>query len=248
MRRRCSTARGVRDAPDAKGVSVLIATPQKRRRIEALLRLARVDATVEPAPSAEAVRERAIRRRLVEQLRPSGETAAEEDLAVARALLADSDPEQLVAAMVRSRRAALPSPEDLAAVQAPPPRPAPRSGFDGSAWFRVDIGRNRNAEARWLLPLICRMGGCEQGRHRGPSACSTGRRGFEIDAALRWIASARSVANSNGGGAARISPVDEPDVPAARDRKRPPNRPKLETRQPATSKRQMDKLKGRPRS
>ncbi len=26
-------------------------------------------------------------------------------------------------------------------------------------WFRINIGRNRNADPRWLLPLICRAGG-----------------------------------------------------------------------------------------
>ena len=25
-------------------------------------------------------------------------------------------------------------------------------------WFRLDIGRNKNADPRWLLPLICRYG------------------------------------------------------------------------------------------
>lgn len=26
-------------------------------------------------------------------------------------------------------------------------------------WFRINIGRDRNADPRWLLPLICRAGG-----------------------------------------------------------------------------------------
>jgi ATP-dependent RNA helicase DeaD len=29
----------------------------------------------------------------------------------------------------------------------------------GSVWFRANIGRQKNAEARWLLPMICRRGG-----------------------------------------------------------------------------------------
>jgi ATP-dependent RNA helicase DeaD len=29
----------------------------------------------------------------------------------------------------------------------------------GSVWFRVSAGRQKNAEARWLLPMICRRGG-----------------------------------------------------------------------------------------
>jgi ATP-dependent RNA helicase DeaD len=34
---------------------------------------------------------------------------------------------------------------------------------EGSVWFRARIGRQKNAEARWLLPMICRRGGIEKG-------------------------------------------------------------------------------------
>ena len=33
---------------------------------------------------------------------------------------------------------------------------------EGSVWFRASIGRQKNAEARWLLPMICRRGGVEK--------------------------------------------------------------------------------------
>ena len=118
-----------------KGVSVLIAPHARRRRIEALLRIAKVQATWEPPPSADAVRERD-QARLVDQLRPTGEPA-EEDLEVARALLAGADAETLVANLVQARRASLPAPEDLAvqpaALSSAPIRPAARAGFEGSA-------------------------------------------------------------------------------------------------------------------
>jgi ATP-dependent RNA helicase DeaD len=34
---------------------------------------------------------------------------------------------------------------------------------EGSVWFRANIGRRKNAEARWLLPMICRRGGIDKG-------------------------------------------------------------------------------------
>lgn len=37
------------------------------------------------------------------------------------------------------------------------PRPVRDHGRD-MVWFRVDIGRERNADPRWLLPLLCRAG------------------------------------------------------------------------------------------
>ncbi len=45
-------------------------------------------------------------------------------------------------------------------------RRPPRSGRDHGremVWFRVDIGRERNAEPRWLLPLLCRAGNVTKG-------------------------------------------------------------------------------------
>ncbi|MET4113874.1 ATP-dependent RNA helicase DeaD [Bradyrhizobium sp. JR1.5] len=51
-----------------------------------------------------------------------------------------------------------------------PERARPKSGkssskhgmADGSVWFRANIGRKKNAEARWLLPMICRRGGIDK--------------------------------------------------------------------------------------
>src|SRR3546814_4751471 len=34
----------------------------------------------------------------------------------------------------------------------------PRPGFEDSAWFRMSVGRRQKADARWLLPLLCRRG------------------------------------------------------------------------------------------
>jgi ATP-dependent RNA helicase DeaD len=33
---------------------------------------------------------------------------------------------------------------------------------EGSVWFRAAIGKRKNAEARWLLPMICRRGGIDK--------------------------------------------------------------------------------------
>ena len=42
-------------------------------------------------------------------------------------------------------------------------KPSPRHGMgEPSVWFRAAIGRKKNAEARWLLPMICRRGGIDK--------------------------------------------------------------------------------------
>jgi ATP-dependent RNA helicase DeaD len=44
-----------------------------------------------------------------------------------------------------------------------PGKPSPRHVMaEGSVWFRAAIGRKKNAEARWLLPMICRRGGIDK--------------------------------------------------------------------------------------
>ena len=44
-----------------------------------------------------------------------------------------------------------------------PGKSSPRHGMaEGSVWFRAAIGRQKNAEARWLLPMICRRGGIDK--------------------------------------------------------------------------------------
>ncbi|MBE7218361.1 MAG: DEAD/DEAH box helicase [Caulobacteraceae bacterium] len=148
-----------------KGVSAMLVPYPRRRRAEALMRTARIEASWGPAPSAEEIRMRD-QERLVAELRPAGEPA-DDDLVVARALLAEAAPETVVASLVRGRRAALPAPEDLVD-SAPPagsPEPGaraakapPRPGFEDTQWFSINLGRRKNAEARWLLPLICRRG------------------------------------------------------------------------------------------
>jgi len=39
-----------------------------------------------------------------------------------------------------------------------PGRQPPRSRLSGSVWFRIGIGRDKNADPRWILPMICRQG------------------------------------------------------------------------------------------
>jgi ATP-dependent RNA helicase DeaD len=34
--------------------------------------------------------------------------------------------------------------------------------MQGGVWFSAAIGRQKNAEARWLLPMICRRGGIDK--------------------------------------------------------------------------------------
>ena len=38
------------------------------------------------------------------------------------------------------------------------PGPSHTAGSAGAEWFRMPIGRQNNADPKWLIPLICRLG------------------------------------------------------------------------------------------
>ena len=152
-----------------KGVCVILTPHPKRRRLDLMLKSARIEATWQAPPTAEDIRAKD-QTRLIEDVGPSDQ-AGEEDLNVARALMAQRSAEDIAAAYVRLARTRMPAPEDLASSEPEPrtsgPYPpgggrerveAPRAGFEDAVWFRIDLGRNKNAEARWLLPMICRRG------------------------------------------------------------------------------------------
>jgi ATP-dependent RNA helicase DeaD len=172
-----------------KGVSVLLVPPARRRRAELLLSQAGIDAAWGTAPTVDEIRRLDQQRMLGDTL--FTEESTEDDLTLARALLAERSPEDIAAALARLYRSRLPSPEDIldpgerggrprddrgegrgrrdaqsedrAGAKPMRTKAKMRDGMaEGSVWFRAAIGRQKNAEARWLLPMICRRGGIEK--------------------------------------------------------------------------------------
>jgi ATP-dependent RNA helicase DeaD len=151
-----------------KGQAVLLAAPAERFRLERMLREAGVSAEWAPVPGADEIRARDEERLAADVAALAGE-ASEEELAVARRLLAERAPELVAAALVRRERTRRPAPEELPetarvareAPAAPAERAAraPRKAPAEVVWFKVSIGREKSADPRWLLPLLCRRGG-----------------------------------------------------------------------------------------
>ena len=169
-----------------KGISVMLVIPARKRRAELLLNMAGIDVAWGTAPTVEEIRVLDQQRMLQDAL--FGEETTEDDLVLARALLAERSAEDIAAALARLYRSRLPSPEDILDPgqgsrsrddrgaredrgarrdsreprgddRAPRPKTKRVEMPEGSMWFRAAIGRNKNAEARWLLPMICRRGG-----------------------------------------------------------------------------------------
>lgn len=144
-----------------KGSSILLVPHSRRRKAESLLAAARVVANWSGPPTADEIRKLDQERMLADPLLT--EAAGPEDLELAAALLAERSPEEVAAALVRLYRERLPAPEDVSDPGEGRPvreRAAASTGGTGaSVWFRMPVGRRRNADPKWLLPLICRRGG-----------------------------------------------------------------------------------------
>ncbi len=135
---------------------MLIVPYPRRKRVESMLRGARIPAQWIAPPSAEDIRRADSERLLAGLLAPI--EFSEQDLALAERLLAERSPQDIAAALVHAHRARLPEPEDLLGSEAQQEPRGPRPGFEGSVWFRLNVGRNQNADPRWVLPLLCRRG------------------------------------------------------------------------------------------
>jgi ATP-dependent RNA helicase DeaD len=141
-----------------KGVSVLLVSYTRRRKVELMLQSASIKAEWSGPPSAETVL-----------------TAPVEDedmLALGRQLLEMTTPEQVAAALIRLYQQKLPAPEDVydddrmkrqqesgKNDKGQPDVPYTDFARGGDmTWYRINIGRDKNADPKWLMPTICRLG------------------------------------------------------------------------------------------
>lgn len=151
-----------------KGTAVLLVPFSKRRRAEQLFTAAGIDAGWSDAPSAELIAERDQDRLLTDPALTAPATPA--DSALAALLLEKIGADNVAAALARIMRARMPAPEadftDAPAAPASYRDREPQRGAaspagnltGGVAWFRILVGRRNNADPKWLIPLICRMG------------------------------------------------------------------------------------------
>ncbi|MEM8980227.1 MAG: DEAD/DEAH box helicase [Pseudomonadota bacterium] len=145
-----------------KGTSILIVPGRHRSKAQRLLKTAKLEADWGAPPSAEEVLAQE-ETRIIANLGLDGAPNPEE-LAFSERLLADSTPEQIATAYMRLYRERHAAPEILGT----PPEPGAKQGkakadaranFGPSTWFSLSIGRNKRAEPRWILPMLCRNAG-----------------------------------------------------------------------------------------
>jgi ATP-dependent RNA helicase DeaD len=169
-----------------KGVSALIVPVRARRRTERLLQDAGVSANWGTAPTREDIQRSLDEKTLQHPAFEGGIKESEQELV--DALVARFDPHQLALAVTRLARSKQSTPEDLQEVSAEPPRRdkrersfdpddsfsrrerpergprgAPRQPeFQDSKWVSLGVGRNKNADPKWLVPMLCKSGGFQR--------------------------------------------------------------------------------------
>ncbi|MGR3572278.1 DEAD/DEAH box helicase [Brevirhabdus sp.] len=135
-----------------KGVSALVVPMKGRNKADRLLKFAKIDAEWSAPPSAEEVLQRDEERFLSDPLWTDAQTKREAALAATLGRTFDAD--QLALACARLFARGRSAPEELAAPSASPK--GERREFGPSKWFSLSVGQNDRAEARWILPMICR--------------------------------------------------------------------------------------------
>ena len=201
----------------SKGTAVLVVPYPRRRRVEMILRGARIEAEWIAAPSAADVHT-ADSGRLLEALLAPVELG-EEDHALAAQLLEAKTPQEIAAALVHAHRARLPAPEDLLGDEGPQAPRGPRPGFEDTVWFRLNAGRNQNADPRWILPLLCRRGHVSRG-DIGAIRIAARETLFEVPTSMadRFLEAVRRSAIADDG--VEIVPIEGKPREEARDNRR----------------------------
>ncbi|MCT4654704.1 MAG: DEAD/DEAH box helicase [Cohaesibacter sp.] len=143
-----------------KGNCVLVAPFNKRHVVNRLLKFANLRVNWGPVPSADDIlakdQERIFAHEAL-QISPEGEA-----LEAAESLLALYDAHQVAAAFIASQQSLRPAPEEILDTGGSfedRKGTQERSDFENGVWFRINAGRKHKAEPRWLLPMICRVGG-----------------------------------------------------------------------------------------
>ncbi|WP_085890927.1 DEAD/DEAH box helicase [Roseovarius litorisediminis] len=142
-----------------KGISALIVPPKISKKAERLLKFAKIQAEWVKPPSPDDILKRDQERLLSDPVWT--EEATETETAFAAQLLALHTPEQIAAAYLRLFQSRQSAPEELADPGARAPAKE-RKPFGPSTWFALSVGQKDRAEARWILPLLCRAGNLDK--------------------------------------------------------------------------------------
>lgn len=207
-----------------KGTAILLVPYPRRRRVEGMLRGARIQAEWRRPPTPEEIRAGDRERLLAALLQPV--EVDDEDKALAEKLMAEKPADEIAAALVRAHRAAMPQPEEMVDSGERDGRSDQRerrAGFEDTAWFRMNVGRRQNADPRWLMPLLCRRGHITR-NEIGAIRIQPNETLFEVPSAIaaRFAAALKRTAAEHADDGIEIEPAEGGAMSSGRPQGRAP--------------------------
>ncbi|WP_342657541.1 DEAD/DEAH box helicase [Sphingomonas sp. NY01] len=207
-----------------KGTAILLVPYPRRRRVEGMLRGARIQAEWRRPPTPEEIRAGDRERLLAALLQPV--EVDDEDKALAEKLMAEKPADEIAAALVRAHRAAMPQPEEMVDSGERDGRSDQRerrAGFEDTAWFRMNVGRRQNADPRWLMPLLCRRGHITR-NEIGAIRIQPNETLFEVPSAIaaRFAAALKRTAAEHADDGIEIEPAEGGAMSSGRPQSRAP--------------------------
>ena len=137
-----------------KGVSALIISKRTQQKAQRLLKLAKIKASFQNAPSVKMILEKDYERMVNDPIWE--DKLGSDQIKKAKLLLDKYDPDKIAAAYINLYNSQKSAPEDLTPLNET--LSSGRKTFGRSVWFSIEGGSNRDVQAKRLLPMLSKLG------------------------------------------------------------------------------------------
>ena len=137
-----------------KGVSALIISKRTQQKAQRLLKLAKIKASFQNAPSVKMILEKDYERMVNDPIWE--DELGSDQIKKAKLLLDKYDPDKIAAAYINLYNSQKSAPEDLTPLNET--LSPGRKTFGRSVWFSIEGGSNRDVQAKRLLPMLSKLG------------------------------------------------------------------------------------------
>jgi len=137
-----------------KGVSALIISKRTQQKAQRLLKLAKIKASFQNAPSVKMILEKDYERMVNDPIWE--DELGSDQIKKAKLLLDKYDPDKIAAAYINLYNSQKSAPEDLTPLNET--LSSGRKTFGRSVWFSIEGGSNRDVQAKRLLPMLSKLG------------------------------------------------------------------------------------------
>ena len=138
-----------------KGKSILLIPNRNFKRVERMFKGNGIEPSWVTPPSAEQINEKDRINILKSEFLVAPKDEADAD--IIQRIIQTYPPEAIASAFIRSQMAGKSAPEELLSTGTAGP-----ADFSNSTWFELSIGYRDNAEPRWIVAMICRIGNMDK--------------------------------------------------------------------------------------